>query len=80
MSSAGKTACGSSELPTRERIHTWGRTLAKAETNIREALAAWHGNSPDEYSLDKQFDIDGRVSSAVSAQRHGEGKRTAHSG
>jgi predicted RNase H-like HicB family nuclease len=58
-------------------VYTHGRTLAKAEANAKEALAAWFDvDDPESFQVLPTIDLDGRV--IEKAQRAREQRRVAH--
>lgn len=54
------------EIP---EVHTYGRTLTKAQAHLREALALWTEVDEDELDLESQPALPKAVSQAVSAAK-----------
>ena len=49
------------EVMDEPRIHSFGRTLAKARTNILDAAALWYEVHPESIEMDPVFDISGEA-------------------
>ena len=49
------------EVIDEPRIHSHGRTIERADFNIREALALWHGETEDDFTVVPRYDLPKRL-------------------
>lgn len=65
------------ELIEEPRVHTYGRTLAKARDHIREATALWFEVAPDAFILAEDIQLPKPVKATVDRARKQRAKAQA---
>lgn len=65
------------ELVEEPRVHTYGRTLAKAREHIRDAAALWFEIAPDAFALSEDVRLPKPIKASVERARKERAKAQA---
>ena len=61
------------EIAEEPRVHSWGRTLAKAREHIRDALALWLEADPNKLDIVDDFRLPAAARESLQAARASRG-------